>query len=162
MKIKNFVIIIIALFLEFLRDYCFINLNLYIDYLENIKNGLNVFNYTDSLLMIFFKGFKTSYLYYLKWVLSLFFASTFLGLGVLFSKLNFRPKHHNKFLKYFLSSGLIILLISFIIFYTGNFFKIENRVNLYNVSLELSHFIQSSLFPIIYILMFWAVNNKKF
>ena len=162
MKIKNFAIVVTALFLEFLRDYCFINLNLYIDYLENIKNGLNVFNYTDSLLMILFKGIKNSNLYFLKWVLSLFFAFNFIGLGLLFSKVNFRPKHHNKFLNYFLSSGLIILLISFIIYHTGNFLKIENRVNFYNVSLELSHFIQSSLFLIIYILMFWAVNNKKF
>ena len=58
MKIKNFGLIIIALFFEFFRDYFFINTNLYIEYLENIESGLNVFNYTDSQFLRLLKTYN--------------------------------------------------------------------------------------------------------
>jgi|TARA_Y100000385_G_C12915785_1_gene560278 hypothetical protein len=161
MKTKNIVIVIIALVLEFFRDYCFINLNLYIEYLENINNSLNVFNYTDSFILNLINGFPINYLYILKWILSLFFALAFIGIGILFSKLNFSSSKYKKFLKSYVSMGFLILLISFILYYLGRFLSIEEKFNFYIISLELSHFIQSSLYPIIYILMFWALNKEE-
>ena len=100
MKIKNFGLIIIALFIEFFRDYFFINTNLYIEYLENIESGLNVFNYTDSSIFKIIKNLQLSSLIQLKWIMSLFFASIFFGLGILFSKLNFEEYIKKKFLRF--------------------------------------------------------------
>ena len=161
MKIKNVFIIILALFLEYFRDYFFVNLNTYIEYLENVNKGLNVFNYTDSFFLNIIGGFHLYYLHYIKWIFSLFFAFAFIGIGILFSKINFSSSKHKKFLISYLSVGLIILLISFILYSLGKLLSIETKFNLYFISLELSHLVQSSLFPIIYILMFWALNKKK-
>ena len=160
MKIRNFGLIIIALFFEFFRDYFFINTNLYIEYLENIESGLNVFNYTDSSIFKIIKNLQLSSLIQLKWIMSLFFASIFFGLGILFSKLNFEEYSKKKFLRFYSFGGLIILISSLIIYLTGNLLSVENKFNFYYVSLELSHFIQSSLYPISFILIFWSCNLK--
>ncbi len=42
--------------MEFLRDYCFININLQIEYLENLESNLDVFNYTDSKILYSLKS----------------------------------------------------------------------------------------------------------
>ena len=57
-KIKYFLIILFGICMEFLRDYCFININLQIEYLENLESNLNVFNYTDSKNSFYFFFFK--------------------------------------------------------------------------------------------------------
>lgn len=158
MKIKNFGLIIIAIFFEFFRDYLFINTNLYIEYLENIECGFNVFNYTDSSILKIIKNLQISSLIQLKWIMSLFFASIYLGLGILFSKLNFEESSKKKFLKFYSFGGAFILISSLIIYLTGNLLSVENKFNFYYVSLELSHFIQSSFYPISFVLIFWSCN----
>ena len=160
MKIKNFGLIIIAIFFEFFRDYLFINTNLYIEYLEKIECGFNVFNYTDSSILKIIKNLQISSLIQLKWIMSLFFASIYLGLGILFSKLNFEESNKKKFLKFYSFGGAFILISSLIIYLTGNLLSVENKFNFYYVSLELSHFVQSSLYPISFILVFWSCNLK--
>lgn len=160
MKVKNLLLVLFAIFFEYLRDYCFININIYIEFLENTSSGFKVFNYTDSLLLNILEHLKLKTIFIIKWILSLFFASTFFGLGMLFSKWNFESGNHRKFLKYFMISGLILLFSSLIIYSTGKFLSIENEFNFYYVSIELSHFVQSSLYPIIFILIFWSFKLK--
>ena len=160
MKVKNLVLIICAIFFEYLRDYCFININLYIDYLENLTNGFEVFNYTDSLILSILGDFKLKTLIIIKWILSLVFAIAFFGLGMFFSKFNFDLENHKKFLKHYTVSGLTLLFLSLIIYWTGKFLTISNEFNFYFVSLEISHLVQSSLYPISFILIFWSYNLK--
>ena len=154
MKIKNLVLILIAFFFEYLRDYCFININFYIEFLEKLNNGLNVFNYTDSLVFNFIKNLKISSLIKLKWIMSLVFILMYLILGILFSKWNFSNTDQKRFLKLYLIGGIGILIFSFVIFSLGKLLNIENEYNFYFVSLELSHFIQSALYPLSFILIF--------
>ena len=160
MKVKNLVLIICAIFFEYLRDYCFININLYIDYLENLTSGFEVFNYTDSLILSILGDFKLKTLIIIKWILSLVFAIAFFGLGMFFSKFNFDLENHKKFLKHYTVSGLTLLFLSLIIYWTGKFLTISNEFNFYFVSLEISHLVQSSLYPISFILIFWSYNLK--
>ena len=160
MKIKNLSLIFIFFFFEFLRDYFFINTNLYIEYLENLESGLNVFNYTDSSVLKIIKNLQINSLIQLKWTMSVFFASIFFGLGILFSNLNFEESSKKKFLKFYSFGGGFILISSLIIYLTGNLLSVENKFNFYYVSLELSHFVQSSLYPIVFLLIFLAFNKR--
>lgn len=161
MKVKIFFLIFFAVFFEYLRDYLFVNTNLQIVFLENTNNDLNVSNYTDSLLLKFFKNIDISYLTQLKWIMSLIFSLVFFGLGFFFSKWSFELSKHKKFLKSFIIGGCLILFSSLIIYYIGNLLSVENKFNFYYVSLELSHFVQSSLYPISFLLVFFANNRTK-
>ena len=57
--------------MEFLRDYCFININLQLEYLENLESNLDVFNFTDSKILYFLKSMSIKSIINLKWILSL-------------------------------------------------------------------------------------------
>ena len=53
-RIKYLILILLAICLEYLRDYLFININLQIDFLENTLNNLEQFNNTDSIFIALF------------------------------------------------------------------------------------------------------------
>ena len=161
MKLKNLILVFLTIFLEYLRDYCFINVNLYIEFLNNLNIGLNVFNYTDSLLLYIIKSFEIKTLSQIKWVMSLFFALAFHFLGVLFSYWNFSKLKHKRFLKIHRIGGAVILSFSLLIYIFGKFMNLETQINFYFVSLELSHFIQSLLYPISFLILFSSFNIKK-
>lgn len=155
-NIKYTLIIISGIVIEFSRDYCFININLQIEYLENLTNNLEVLNYTDSRIYIFLKGLKITPLKNLKWILSLIYFSLNFLIGLLFSKLIFSPSNYRQFLKMFLNGGGIILIISITIYILGKLFDLETEINFYFIALELSHFVQSLLYPISFLLVFWS------
>ena len=161
MKIKIFYLINIAIFMEYLRNYLFVNINLQIEYLEYLSNDLNVYNYTDSILLNFLKNFEVNSLIVLKWLLSFLFSFIFFSLGFFFSKCRFELSEHKKFLKFFILGGSIILFSSLIIFSIGKLLRLEDQINFYYVSIGLSHFVQSSLYPISFLLIFYANNKTK-
>ena len=160
MKIKNLVLILIAIFFEYLRDYIFININFYIEFLEKSNNDFEVFNYTDSIIFKIVENLKINSLMKIKWGISLIFVLIFTALGIQFSKWNFNNINYKRFLKLYLLGGIGILILSFIIFSLGKLLNTENEYNFYFVSLELSHFVQSSLYPISFVLIFWSYNSR--
>ena len=83
-KVKYVLIILFGICIEFLRDYCFININLQIEYLES---NLNVFNYTDSKILYFLKSMSIKSIINLKWILSLLFILFYFLIGLAFSYL---------------------------------------------------------------------------
>lgn len=160
-KIKYFLIILFGICMEFLRDYCFININLQIEYLENLESNLDVFNFTDSKILYFLKSMSIKSIINLKWILSFIFILFYFLIGLAFSNLSFDSKNYKKFLKLFSYGGLMIVFISLFIYTFGKLFSLENQMNFYYVSLELSHFVQSSLYPISFLLIFYANNKLK-
>ena len=160
-KIKYFLIILFGIYLEFLRDFCFVNLNLQIEYLEYVERNLDVFNYTDSKILYYLKSMSIKSLIYLKWGLSFLFILFFFLIGLAISFLSYDSKKYKQFLKLFLFGGLLIVFISLVIFTFGKLFSLENQMNFYYISLELSHFVQSSLYPITFLLIFYANNKTK-
>ena len=160
-KIKYFLIILFGISIEFLRDYCFININLQIEYLENLDSNLDVFNYTDSKILYFLSPMSIKSIINFKWILSLLFILFYFLIGLAFSYLSFDSKKYKQFLKLFSYGGLIIIFISLVIFAFGKLYSLENQMNFYYVSLELSHFVQSSLYPISFLLIFYANNKLK-
>ena len=81
--------------------------------------------------------------------------------GFFFSKWSFKLSNHKEFLKSFIFGGCLILLLSLIIFLIGKILNLENKLNFYYVSLELNHFVQSSLYPISFLLVFCEQQNKN-
>ncbi len=160
-KLKYFILISFAVFLEYFRYYLFININLQVNFLENLINGLSTFNYTDSNLLYLIKNLDLRSLNICKWGLSLLFAFLYFGIGFLFSKWFFSPKNHIFFIKLFSLGGLIVMFSSFLIYVVGKSLTLENQINFYNVSIELSHFVQSSIYPISFLLVFFANNRTK-
>ena len=160
MKIKNLVLILVAIFFEYLRDYCFININFYMEFLEKSNRGFEVFNYTDTIIFNIVENLKINSLMKIKWGMSFIFVLIFTALGILFSKWNFNNINYKRFLKLYLFGGMAILILSFVIFSLGKLLNTENDYNFYFVSLELSHFVQSSLYPISFVLIFWSYNLR--
>ena len=160
-KFKDIILISFAIFLEYFRYYLFININLQVHFLENLINGLSTFNYTDSNLLYLIKNLDLRSLNICKWGLSFSFAFLYFGIGFLFSKWFFSVKNHLLFIKLFFLGGLFILFSSFLIYVIGKSLSLENQMNFYYVSLELSHFVQSSLYPISFLLVFFANNRRK-
>ena len=130
-------------------------------FLENLINGLSTFNYTDSNLLYLIKNLDLRSLNICKWGLSFSFVFLYFGVGFLFSKWFFSLKKHLFFIKLFFLGGLFILFSSFLIYEIGKSLSLENQMNFYNVSIELSHFVQSSLYPISFLLVFSANNRTK-
>ena len=125
-KVKYVLIILFGICIEFLRDYCFININLQIEYLES---NLNVFNYTDSKILYFLKSMSIKSIINLKWILSLLFILFYFLIGLAFSYLSFDSKKYKQFLKLFSYGGLMIIFISLVIFAFGKLFSLENQMN---------------------------------
>ena len=96
----------------------------------------------------------------IKWGMSFIFILIFTALGILFSKWNLNNINYKRFLKLYSFGGMAILILSFVIFSLGKLLNTENEYNFYFVSLELSHFIQSALYPISFILIFRSYSFR--
>ena len=160
-KIKYIILILLAICLEYLRDYLFININFQIDFLENTLNNLEQFNNTDSFIHSFIHNVDISKLKSFKWILSIIFSLLYFLIGIIFSKYFFSNSLHKSFSIIFSVGGTVILSFSYLIFMFGKHLSLENQTNFYFVSLELSHYIQSSLYPITFLLIFYSINIKK-
>ena len=57
-KITLFVFIFASIFLEFFRDFLFVNINLQIQFSNLIESGYNAVNYTDSKILEIIKDFS--------------------------------------------------------------------------------------------------------
>ena len=130
------------------------------EFLEKSNNGFEVFNYTDTIIFNIVENLKINSLMKIKWGMSFVFVIIFIVIGILFSKWNFNNINYKRFLKLYLFGGMVILILSFVIFSLGKLLNTENEYNFYFISLELSHFIQSALYPIVFILIFRYYSFK--
>ena len=146
--------VILLFSLDFLRDYFFKNVQFqayYISHLDS-NNISSVENYTDSLLEPLLSSFSITGLFYLKWVGSAFFILLFAVTGAL---LNFFVYNNKKVFVYFFSLyGFLTVasvLIYSVIFLTNNY---EQQNRLYLTSMQIAHFLQSSLPSLLFLVSF--------
>ena len=161
-KLKYFILISFAVFLEYFRDYLFININLQINFLENLSNELSTLNYTDSNLLCLIKSLDIETLNILKWGLSFLFSFLYFGIGFLFSKWFFSHKNHLFFIKLFSLGGLIVMFSSFLIYVVGKSLTLKS-----NELLQCFHrakpFCSIFFVPIlIFVSIFCEQQNKNF
>lgn len=130
---------------DFIRDYFFKNTGFQIFYLSHFDalGNPTAINYTDSGLEGFFENYTISDLVKFKWFLTVAFSLYFMGLCMLISFLFYQRKEILKFtlLLYgfiFFSAGIVYLSR----YFSSGYIWQENT---YLVSMQLVHFLQSSL-----------------
>ena len=153
------VLITLGVFFEFIRDYIFVNLNLQMQFLHFQSLDLDSNNYTDSFVLLFIDSLRSSTIANLKWVFTLLFSIIFFVIGLFFTKILWQKEMYNEFKKAFTIGGLIIVLSS-LLFYIL-YILLNKDPHIYAVAIELSHFVQSILYPITFILAFYANNRIK-
>ena len=153
------VLITLGVFFEFTRDYIFVNFNLQMQFLHYQSLDLDSTNYTDSFVLLFIDSLRYSTIANLKWVFVLLFSIIFFVIGLLFTKTLWHEEMFYEFKKTFTMGGLVIVLSS-VLFYVL-YVLLEKDPHIYAVAIELSHFVQSILYPITFILAFYANNRIK-
>ena len=153
------VLITLGVFFEFIRDYIFVNFNLQMQFLHYQSLDLDSTNYTDSFVLLFINSLRYSTISNLKWGFVLLFSIIFFVIGLLFTKTLWHEEMFYEFKKTFITGGLIIMLSS-VLFYVLYILLNKDR-HIYAVAIELSHFVQSILYPITFILAFYANNRIK-
>ena len=159
---KKFIMLVLILsgvFFEYLRDYIFVNINLQLHFLHFNSVGYNLDNYTDSRIYFFIHSFSSDLLYKLKWFLSFFFISIFYCIGYLISKQIWSKNDHKKFRKIYLMGGISVTLLAAVFYIIHIYYGQKNNSNFYLISIELSHFVQSILYPITFITAFYSHNR---
>jgi len=162
-KITLLLIIVTVIFFEFLRDYIFINTNLQIKYISDLQDGFLTYNYTDSKISLIIHNLSLQQLKIAKWLMTLFFFIIYIILGILTALNIWGRKKTNSFIKIYLFGGLLIFFLSLLFYFVSISLKNGNQYDFYLISVELSHFIQSSLYPISFLLMFYyylKINPK--
>ena len=158
-KVIILVLILSGVFFEYFRDYIFVNINLQLHFLHFDSVGYNLDNYTDSRIYFFIHSFSSDLLYKLKWFLSFFFISVFYCIGYLISKRIWSKNDHKKFRKIYLMGGISITLLAAVFYIIHIYYGQKNNSNFYLISIELSHFVQSILYPITFITAFYSHNR---
>ena len=158
-KIIILVLILSGVFFEYLRDYIFVNINLQLHFLHFNSVGYNLDNYTDSRIYFFIHSFSSDLLHKLKWFLSFFFIIVFYCIGYLISKQIWSKNDHKKFRKIYLMGGISVTLLAAVFYIIHIYYGQKNNSNFYLISIELSHFVQSILYPITFITAFYSHNR---
>ena len=158
-KIIIIVLILSGVFFEYLRDYIFVNINLQLHFLHFDSIGHKMDNYTDSRIYFFIHSLSSTLLYKIKWFLSLIFITIFYVIGNLLSKQIWSNNDYKKFRKIYLMGGLSITILAAVFYIIHIYYGQKNNSNFYLISIELSHFVQSILYPITFITAFYSHNR---
>lgn len=151
---------IIAIFyLDFVRDYVFKNIGFQIYYLQhtNPEGVSSIENYTDSFMENILTDYSISNLVNLKWVFTLVFSTLFGLLGAFINGIFYGTK---KVAFYFIILYAILFLTSLLI-YSINYIDVNYvlKQNSYLISMEIVHFLQSSL-PTLLFIVSYKLSNK--
>lgn len=153
--------ICLLFYLDFIRDYIFKNIGFQIFYLQHLsaEGFSSVENYTDSFLEKYIKNYSIKDLTSLKWASTVFFSILFGVVGATINGFFYQTK---KVSIYFLLLYALIFVSSFIIYlgiYLSDSFVFQNKA--YLISMELAHFIQSSLPTLLFLVSFNLYQQNK-
>lgn len=156
-RIFIIIIFVFSLFsLDFLRDFVFKNLDMQMNYLYHMdETGYsNIENYTHSYMEKLLQGYSSLDIYNLKWIFTIVFIVVFYFVGCIFLWIIY-----NKKAVLFLSYLYVILFVLASLVYSYNFIN-PNR-NSYLISMEIMHFLQSSLPSLFMVLSFKIYQATK-
>lgn len=147
-----FSLIIASLFFDFFRDYLFQNINFQIHYLSHFTNGLaSTLNMTDSRIEPMIDNLNLYHLNSIKWILSLFFIFVYQLITIFLAKIFFKKNG----IKIFLPIVIILSLFSLLSHLFSNYSdSLIHSYSFYYISIEISHFLQSSLIVISLLMLF--------
>jgi len=153
--------LILLFYLDFVRDYVFKNIGFQIYYLNHISNSgvASIENYTDSFIEQFLYDYSIVQLGNLKWLFTGFFILLFGVLGALINSLF----HQTKRVFIYFSLLYSLLFLSSIAIYFS--MKLTNsysyQAKAYLMSMEIAHFLQSSLPTLLFLVSFKLYQRNK-
>lgn len=157
-NLRVVLIIILTIFLfylDFLRDYVFHNLTWRMNYLYQIENGGSpdkYFDATDSLMKKILGETKSETIYWLKYLASGIFILIYFFLSHLILRLVYPS--NNTFPYTLLLYGLGTLSMGIVFSFYFFEWSHDTKLNLYLISMEIGHFLESSLPTLLSILGF--------
>ncbi len=141
-------------YLDFVRDYFFKNVGFQIYYLVHLtdEGTATIANYTDSTLEYFIGNYNIQELINLKWCGAFFFIVVFGSFG---SLINYYFHQTKKIFYYFIGT-YTLLLFSSLFFYGLTYlnFGYSFQQKNYLISMEIAHFLQSSLPTLLFLVSF--------
>jgi hypothetical protein len=153
-------ILMVLFFLDFTRDYLFKNINMQINYMYYFELGQwDRFNYTDSSMEKLLDGLSANTLYYLKYLLTLILTILYAIICWLFLRFTYPTLNSVPYVRLFYGISFWLLCTFFI--FAMYPFGYELKHNLYLISMEIGHFIQSSLPPLLLVLVLKMTNQLK-
>lgn len=155
-QVVAIIVLISTLFyMDFIRDYVFHNLTYRMNYLDLIEHGGSpdkYEDYTDSLMLKILGNSNSIKIYYLKYAMSVVFVLTYYLLSFFVLKVIYPSKNAFPFITLFYGLGSLAALFVF----SGYFFTWphDTKINFYLISMEIGHFLESSLPTLLSILGF--------
>lgn len=151
-NILVFLVLIVCVFLDFFRDYLFQNINFQIHYLNHFIDGTpSTLNMTDSRIEQLIDQLNLFQLKNIKWMLSTLFIVFYQVLTLVLSKILFKKY----FLKISFPIVLILCLFASLCFILSHYSDtLIHQYSFYYISIEISHFLQSSLIVISLLMIF--------
>jgi len=110
------------------------------------------FDPTDSLMVSIFENFSSYQLYYYKIVFSLVFLFIYFLLCQIILKLTYIQHRTLKFTSLLYGTGYLFMMLVFSFYFFT--FPTEIKTNFYLISMELGHFLESSLPTLLLLLSF--------
>lgn len=152
--------LILLFYLDFVRDYIFKNIGFQIYYLNHLSpSGVSgIDNYTDSFIERFIKDYSIPQLTNLKWFFTAIFCLIFGTLGALINSFFHQTK---KVFLYFIILYTLLFVSSLLIYATINLTDSYTfKTKAYLISMEIAHFLQSSL-PTLFFLVSYQFYEKS-
>jgi hypothetical protein len=145
-------LLLLLFFMDFVRDYLFKNVNMQINYMYYIEQGqVDRFNYTDSVMERLLEGWSAQALYYLKYALTILLTIVYAVMCWLFLRFTYPHVNTVPYVRLFYGTTFWLLCFAFILAMYP--FGYEIKHNLYLISMEIGHFLQSSLPPLLLVLV---------
>lgn len=153
--------VILLFYLDFVRDYVFKNIGFQIYYLNHLSSTgyASVTNYTDSFIESYIHDYSSAQLYNLKWIFTAIFSIVFGVLGAVINSIFHQTK---KIFLYFSILYVVLFFSSLLIYstmYLSENFTFQNKA--YLISMEIAHFLQSSLPSLLFLVSFKLYQQNK-
>ena len=153
----TFLVLLFALlfYLDFLRDYVFTNLSFRMNFVNIIENGGSLDKYldpTDSLMVTVFGKFTSIQLYYFKIFFTIVFLLFYFLICQLILKIAYLKHRTLKFTLLLYGTGYLLMMLVFSFFFFTFPYEIKN--SFYIISMEIGHFLESSLPTLLLLLSF--------
>jgi hypothetical protein len=156
----SFGLLALLFFMDFARDYLFKNINMQINFMYYYEQGQwDRFNYTDSSMEKLLDGLSANTLYYLKYLLTLILTILYAIICWLFLRFTYPTLNSVPYVRLFYGISFWLLCTFFI--FAMYPFGYELKHNLYLISMEIGHFIQSSLPPLLLLLALKLATQLK-
>jgi hypothetical protein len=148
-------VLLLLFYLDFIRDYIFKNLTFRMQYIELIEKGGSPDKYldpTDSFMVSILEGLSAYQIYYGKFLATFCMLFIYFIVCQLILKLAYIKHRTLKFTSLLHGTGVILMMFVFSFYFFT--FPPEIKNNFYLISMEIGHFLESSLPTLLLLLSF--------